>query len=299
MRADFGEDNLDFHEQAAQCLEYKHELARLVAHSCPDIMPLTFGINDQNWPQVLGNIADSFYRQGSGYCDRKDALSWILKPSMLNNGQYIKLFNSLSALERHFSSAQRMGGEHVIQQYISSPHLLRDDRKYSIRLFLVLTNDSGAFLYPQGYFNVALHPFLAEDFQDLRSHLTNEHLQGDLPNVLQIPSNRFGFFPALYSQIKELSGKLIAALRARYPQAFERGKQAGMALFGVDFMVDNRGQVWLLEVNHGPCFPVTDEHPLQACLYRDFWRAVLGCFVIPMAEGGHECVDRSAFFDRL
>ncbi|MGL5741476.1 MAG: hypothetical protein ACRCXC_02450 [Legionella sp.] len=34
---------------------------------------------------------------------------WILKPSMLNNGQHIHLFHDLNAIEAHFLSSQRMG----------------------------------------------------------------------------------------------------------------------------------------------------------------------------------------------
>ncbi|MGQ3891653.1 YheC/YheD family protein [Legionella sp. CNM-4043-24] len=289
--ADFSIAQLDFHEQAALCLEYKHLLAELIAAQNPELMPLTFRINDHNWPQVLGRIAASL--------PHLDRFRWILKPSMLNNGQHIHLFHDLNELEAHFSSSQRMGGEQVLQQYIARPHLLRDHRKYSIRLFMILSHKAGAWLYPKGYFNVARHPFAGDNYEDIRSHVSNEHLYADAPNTIQIPSERFEFFPPLYAQIKNMLTQLIAGLRARYPAAFDPNQPDALALFGVDFIVDEQGRVWLLECNHGPCFPISDEHSLQAHLYRDFWRALVNCFVIPMAKPSPDVSQRVVFFDQL
>lgn len=269
----FSEENLNFDEKAAQCLEYKHLLTDLIIAYCPEVMPLTYCINDLNWRQVLSKLVEN---QSQNWV-------WILKPSLLNNGQAIKIFSALSSLENHFHSANRMGGEHVLQQYIINPHLLRDNRKYSIRQFVVLTNYTGAFLYRDGYFNVALHPY-NEDFTNLAPHLTNEHLYGDEVNVIQIPGNRFESYPYLFDQIKGILKRVINGLQIRFPQAFERQTKKSFALFGFDFMVDNTGRVWLLEANHGPCFPVSDAHPLQAYLYREFWENIITNFVLSIAH---------------
>lgn len=284
QQADFGEANLDFHEAAACCLEYKHLLAKLVTQACPQVMPITWCINDHNWPQVLRQLADDFYRKDSQYCNQLDNLSWILKPALLNNGQAIQIFQNLNDLAQHFAGSRRLGGEHVLQQYINNPHLLRDNRKYSIRHFMVLTNFAGAYLYPQGYFNVSMHPYAGNDVSDLKSHLTNEHLYGNEPNVIQIPTVRFELHNSLYPQIKDILRVLVTALQQRFPDAFVSEKQRTFALFGIDFMVDDSGRVWLLEANHGPCFPVEDNHPLQSYLYQDFWQALIDSFVLPVAN---------------
>lgn len=292
-QASFGLDNLAFDEAVAQCLEYKHELAQLVARYCPDIMPATFGINDHNWRQVLQGIA-------ARYPDPSARPYWILKPSMLNNGQHIRLFASLDELGAHYASSHRLGGEHVLQAYVAQPHLLRDARKYSIRLFMILTSQGGAFLYPKGYFNVSRQPFSMDNHCDLAVHLTNEHLHGDEPNVIQIPSERFDFFAPLYQEIKAMLTRLIKALRAQYPDGFASAGMNRLALFGMDFMVDAGGRVWLLEANHGPCFPVRDDHPLQGPLYQDFWQALVRSFVLPMADASPgPAPDVCSFFDPL
>lgn len=280
--AAFSEVNLQFDTKAAEALEFKHHLAALVARYCPQVMPLTYCINDQNWPLILTELAANHYQQG--LADQIDNLIWILKPALLNNGQQIKIFQTLSALEQHFLSSQRLGGEHVLQQYLAEPHLLRDSHKYSIRLFVVLTNYRGVYLYPKGYFNVALHPFDPRNFTDLRPHLTNEHLSEEESNVVQIPSARFDIFSAFYPQIKAISSQLIRGLEQRYPDAFICKKHAALAIFGFDFMVDRQLRLWLLEANHGPCFPVSDEHPLQKHLYHEFWQDLIHSFVLPIAR---------------
>ncbi|WP_051131835.1 ATP-grasp domain-containing protein [Legionella tunisiensis] len=239
-QADFGEGNLQFNLQAAEQLEFKHRLAELVHKYCSEAMPLTYCINDQNWLSVLQDIADKYYHYDGQYFDQIDNLVWILKPALLNNGKEIRIFQKLSELERHFLSNKRIGGEQVLQQYLTEPHLLRDRHKYSIRMFVIFTNYAGVYLYPQGYFNVALHPFESQNFLDLRSHLTNEHLSDEEANVVQIPAQRFAIFTVFYPLIKSILVEIIKGLQQLYPQAFVCNKRRELAIFGFDFMVDKR-----------------------------------------------------------
>lgn len=281
--SNFSDKNLQFSAQAAEQLEYKHLLAQLAQQFCPEVMPLTYCINDENWPEILNQIAHRFYFTQDHLVNHIDDLVWILKPALLNNGQEIKIFQKFRELEQHFLSTNRLGGEHVLQRYLTHPHLLRDERKYSLRMFVVTTNYAGSFLYPYGYYNVALHPFVSDEFLDLRPHLTNEHLQDNESNVIQIPTRRFESFSLLYQQIKTILAAIIKGLTQLFPQAFICKKQRALAIYGFDFIVDETGRVWLLEANHGPCFPTSDDHPLQTHLYYDFWQALITCFIEPIA----------------
>jgi hypothetical protein len=281
-QANFSDANLQFDTKAAESLEFKHLLAKLVAQYCPDLMPITYCINDENWPLILNKIANKYYLFNGQFANQIEGLVWILKPALLNNGKEIKIFQKLSELEQHYLSSKRLGGEHVLQRYLSNPHLLRDERKYSIRMFVVLSNYAGAYLYPQGYFNVAMHRFTPQDFSDLRPHLTNEHLEEDESNVIQIPSQRFESFASLYPQIKAQISAVIKGLEQLHPLAFVCDKRRHLAIYGFDFIVDNQGHLWLLEANHGPCFPISDEHPLQSHLYYDFWQHFMTSFVEPI-----------------
>ncbi|MCL9684489.1 tubulin--tyrosine ligase family protein [Legionella maioricensis] len=285
--AHFSEQNFQFDAPAAECLEYKHLLAQLIAQFCSQAMPVTYCINDQNWPLILNQLADEYYTRENQQLDHIDHLTWILKPALLNNGQHIKIFQKLSQLEQHYLSGNRLGGEHVLQRYLTHPHLLKGPEKghkYSIRMFVVLTNYAGAYLYPQGYFNVGLHPYQVDNFSDLRPHLTNEHLSEDEFNVVQIRTEQYDLFKPFYPKIKAIVSATVNGLRKLYPQAFIAEKQRTLALFGFDFIVDSDMQVWLLEANHAPCFPTSDEHPLQNSLYYNFWQAFISSFVLPIAR---------------
>jgi tubulin--tyrosine ligase len=191
--ANFSEKNFQFDAMAAEQLEFKHLLANLVNEYCKELMPETYIIDDDNWPLILNILADNYYRENNLALDEVDNLIWILKPSKLNNGKHIKIFQNIHAIERHYLSSNRLGGEHVLQRYVTQPHLLKG-HKYSIRMFVIVTNNIGVYLYPQGYINVSLLPYNPIDFNDLNTHLTNEHLKDDEVNVVQIPTQRLDIF---------------------------------------------------------------------------------------------------------
>jgi tubulin--tyrosine ligase len=74
---------LQFPPVVSETLEYKHLLAAfLQANQLEYLMPETFFIDDQIWPSVLAKIDNS----------QSANTPWILKPSMLNNGQHIHIF---------------------------------------------------------------------------------------------------------------------------------------------------------------------------------------------------------------
>ena len=290
MLAHFGEKNFQYDIPTTECLEFKHLLAQLVTRYCPQTMPETHSIDDQNWPNIIAGLT------------QQQNKIWILKPALLNNGQHIKIFRHINDVEAHYSHAHRLGGKHVLQQYVSQPHLLRE-HKYSIRMFVIMTNDAGVYLYPKGYLNVALRPYQKDNITDLRSHLTNEHLQEHETNVIQIPTERMDSFAASYEQIQAIVAAIITALQKQHPKAFQKQQHRTLAIFGFDFLVDDTQRVWLLEVNHGPCFPVDDEHPLQRYLYHSFWHAFLSGFVFSISHpkpqekiqrAGFECITHTA-----
>ena len=268
----FAPRHLNFAPDLCECLEFKHYLAQLVQQSCPTLMPETYFIDTHTWSMVLTDIAYA-------YRDLSD-LTWILKPALLNNGQEIKLFRDLTEIEAHFLNPRHLDGPHVLQRYLSSPDLYQGC-KYSLRYFVIVTQEAGAFLYRHGYANLALKPYSSENYKDLSLHLTNEHLKEGEPNIRQIPSSEGEFsrhFPAVLAQTQAL----CAALETFFPGAFVMNNNRTMAFFGFDFLVDSQKRVWLLEANHGPCFPIEDNHPLASSLYQDFWQAVYQKFVNPI-----------------
>ena len=268
--ADFNISHLDYPEM--QALEFKHLLHASLNPNLSWLQPQTFYIDDLCWPRVISEIREQCLNH-----------PWILKPSMLNNGQSIKIFTSVDEIAHHFQNPSRLGGPHVLQAYIDKPHLLKGPEhghKYSIRMFMLMT-ESLAYLYPHGYFNIALKPYVSHDFHHLRAHLTNEHLEHDVYNVVQVPTFQYALFQSFWPSIQKISS-LIAH---QFLQHEVVDKNAKLAFLGVDFMVDASERVWLLEVNHGPCFPMTIQHPLYAKLYQPFWHAVVQEIVLPQFGG--------------
>jgi hypothetical protein len=193
------------------------------------------------------------------------------------------LFESLEQVYQHYLSTDRLGGPHVLQQYVDRPHLLQG-HKYSLRMFVVISNYCGSYLYPQGYFNIARQSYQPNDLSMLGAHLTNEHLplQGESAHH-QIPTSQCPSFEGIYEKIVSAVKQVLAALKRQAPELFfSLEAHAAFSLFGFDFMLDEQLRLWLLEVNHGPCFPKSEHHPLQDYLYRDFWQKITGCFVMPI-----------------
>lgn len=272
--AQFGEHHFDFNPQVTEQLEFKHLLAALLqVGGIQNVAPDTYMVNEHNWLEIITDLAvQSRYR----------AQRWILKPSLLNNGQHIHLFDQLHQLETHYLQKNCLGGPHVLQSYLDNPHLLRG-HKYSIRVFMVLTNDAGAFLYPEGYLNVSRYPYHT-DFSNSRLHLTNEHLYSDESNVIQIPASRLALFKDFYLQIKNTLTILIHVLIQQHADAFRHPQQRRLAIYGCDFLVSDDYRLWLLEMNHGPCFPISPDHPLQKMIYEPFWIHFVKQFAIPTAQ---------------
>lgn len=282
-RAAFTERHLNFAAEACECLEYKHLLAQLLDKYCPKIMPETYVINDYTWSNVLSDLAQDHYVIREKYHDELPDVAWILKPSLLNNGQHIKLFTKLSQIEDHMLQPKRLGGPHVLQRYIHNPDLY-EGRKYTLRFFVVISRERGAYLYQHGYMNVALNLYSAEDLSNLSRHLTNEHLLEDVANVVQIPTLGQPKSALWYPKIKLITKQITHAIEREFPTAFFPQKDRNFAVFGFDFICDDRDHLWLLEVNHGPCFPIEPHHPLQESLYQGFWQAMLAQFVLPIVE---------------
>lgn len=197
---------------------------------------------------------------------------WIYKPSTLNNGEAIKLFNHIDEIAQHYQTLNRLGGDFVIQHYIDNPNLLNGD-KYTLRLYVVLSNFKGHKLFPHGYYNIGRLKY-PETF------ITNEHLTDPLPNVIHMPTSKVPEFYLLMPQINTIVDQTIQAFTQSTTSYFAPSKTKAFDILGFDFLLDDTMQLWLLEINHGPWFPTTEPHNLQHHLFNDFWNFVTNEFVM-------------------
>lgn len=281
----FSDLNLTLDDEVSKHFEYKHFLAELLQKKCPDLQPLTYPINDENATQVLSKIALNHYYIDHQYQKNIPGLKWILKPSMLNNGDDIKLFNNIEELKKHFKSTDRLGGDQVIQHYVAHPALYQG-RKFTYRFLALFTNYDGIYLYRQGYVNISAHPFQLEDnFVNRKVHITNYVLDGELAHITQKLASDMPHFDTLFNQVLEKVKACAQALIQKFPSYLKPQDPKQLEFFGFDFILDEAGKLWLLEINQSPDCPVDPDVNLMAPLWYPYWEAVVGDFVLPMTLG--------------
>ena len=267
--AQFTDQNLIL-PKACEQLEFKHYFARLAAQYFPQFVPMTVTLDGSRLDYTMHRLFSH------------EVPWWILKPALMNNGQGIKIFSDFCDLEQHFLQAKGYDGPHVLQQYLNSPHLL-NGHKYSFRYFVIFTNYKGVYLYPDGYFNVAKKAYDAKNHEQISGHLTNEHLlQGGDANVWQIPTTRCPNFSKIQPRLFYCIERVVMAIQEALPNIFVKGAIDQFSIFGFDLMLDADLRPWLLEINHGPCFPSDSAHPLQQHLYQPFWQTMMDFFVEPI-----------------
>jgi len=133
-------------------------------------------------------------------------------------------------------------------------------------MFVILSNRGDIFLYPEGYLNICNNPYTNENLI-LDAHLTNEYLKKDgSTNNQQLVTSKWPEFKNILPEIKTICQQVFLPW-------FKNNdlKPNSYAILGCDFMLDSNKKLWLLEINHGACFPVNNQHPLFESLYKPLW----------------------------
>lgn len=258
--------------------------------SINDLMPLTFFL-ELDSPRMQAQMT-AFSRCFKGIAGRKAMPSthynggnvWLLKPADLNRGQGISLFSSpeeLRDLLRDICvrSNKANRAPFLVQKYVESPYLL-DNRKFDIRVWVLVTQELMSYVYKEGYLRTASEAFTLDREQLRRQyvHLTNNAVQKNGPLYgRREPGNQLSFAQfQLYLQAegREVSvGKdLFARMKVLIRQSLlsvqrklnPLHRQGCFEVLGYDFLLDTDLQVWLLEVNTNPCLELSS--PLLAQL---------------------------------
>ncbi|KAI0408325.1 survival protein sure-like phosphatase/nucleotidase [Xylaria palmicola] len=188
----------------------------------------------------------------------------------------------------------------VAQPYIDLPLLLPGDgRKFHIRTYVACVGSLDVYVYKPMLALFAGKQYAAPRYHnpedhvesdagdiDLEAHLTNTCLQRsvaedtvrpfwDLP-LSSLPSMSSPTEDArthIFDQICGVTGEVFEAA-ARAMQMHFRPLPNAFEIYGVDFLVDAAGRVYLLEVNAFPDFRQTGDELKD--LVAGLWRAVLG-----------------------
>ncbi|TVY28173.1 putative tubulin--tyrosine ligase [Lachnellula hyalina] len=239
---------------------------------------------------------------------------WILKPGMSDRGQGIRLFSTEAELQGIFEEweAERpdsdddeeqeeeeeetredgegkgKGGDYIVtshlrhfiaQPYIHPPLLAASSAaKFHIRTYVLASGSLSIHVYKPMLALFASTPYTAPwTSSDLSAHLTNTCLQSpsayppvkafwSLDLQQEIKDN-------VWSQICETTGEVFEAAAKGMMVHFQTLPNA-FEVFGVDFLVDERGTAWLLEINAFPDFRQTGDE-LRGVV-AGLWDCVVG-----------------------
>lgn len=215
---------------------------------------------------------------------------WILKPSMSDKAQGIRVFRTLDDLQAIFDSfeadddsdadddenadADNNGvivsqlRHFIVQEYMERPLLLANygNRKFHLRVYVVCAGNLVVYVYRQMLTLFAGAAYLLpEHLDDMACHLTNTCVQkGQLPlvvpfwelhdpNHLNRPQKQ-----RVFDQVCRITGELFQAATSVDKMNFQPLPHA-LEVFGVDFLVNHDYLVLLLEVNLYPDFKQTGD----------------------------------------
>lgn len=231
--------------------------------------------------------------------------TFILKPSMADRGQGIRLFQTYDQLESIFVSFEEGEDEEtvsqlrhfVIQDYVDRPLLIPEynNRKFHIRCYVVCKGNLEVFVYRDMLMlfssEVYRHPSTSREDStgapEMGGHLTNTCIQpkeydSGTVNVVEFWKSYLNDKPAVFDKICEIVREMFKAAVSVDKFNFQP-MDCAFETFGVDFIVDENLDVYLLEVNAYPDFKQTGED-LKGLIHGLFEGIVATC-VCPFIGG--------------
>ncbi len=151
----------------------------------------------------------------------------------------------------------------ILQKYIQRP-LLFKGRKFDIRHYLLITCFKGiykAYWFPEGYIRTSSTPFSLRKTANLFVHLTNDAIQKNSTEYGKYEKGNKVSYQEMNEYLLKLgyldnffSGKILAnmknqalkAVKSTYFYLDKQRKQHNFQLLGMDFMVDQEMNPWLI-----------------------------------------------------
>jgi len=201
---------------------------------------------------------------------------WVMKPSYSSRGIGIKCLRDIKEIRAREQAK-------IIQKYIENPFLLKiqgplgklEQRKFDIRQWVLVTsmNPLVTYMFDTCYLRICGSEFSLEDTKDNYKHLSNYSLQKNnnriqdtsqslIMNLQQFTDHLKVVYDIDFSWYRDMFPKIADIVKntlysgcdviEHNPHCFE--------LYGFDFVLDDKLNPWLIEVNSSP-----------ACSERTSW----------------------------
>ncbi|CCE86457.1 Piso0_004947 [Millerozyma farinosa CBS 7064] len=300
----------------------KHYLANLVhqyvaknpSSILKQALPETFQL-ELDYAEFLDDSLDESYelRQAIEQGDK----TWILKPSMSDKGQGIRLFKNIDQLQAIFDSFEEEQENDassntqiddsddrgviisqlrhfIIQEYKHKPLLLShyENKKFHLRTYVVCSGSLKVFLFKDILTLFAETSYKPPEESsgtgiDMDGHLTNTCLQ-DTESALVVPfwnlkdkSFSHDDKHRVFSEIKQITSELFNAAVSVDKMNFQPLRNA-IEIYGIDYLVNDDLSVSLLEVNAYPDFKQTGSD-LKNKIY-DLFQSTMSQAIAPLLQ---------------
>ena len=245
-------------------------------------LPLTFhirkGVADPEYKQFL-EVHESFEKEKSSL-NRQFRNIWILKPGeFTNRGKGITVCASLDDIVARLKGKERNADNtlrtFIIQKYIERPFLYHR-RKFDIRHYMLMTCVNGKFKgywYQEGYIRTTSTEYNLKNCRDTFIHLTNDAVQKNCDtygkyekgNKLSYqefqryldntyPEKGLNFQDKVVTRMKTIA---TDAIKASYSLLDVSRLSHNFEVFGLDFMIDESFNTYLIEINTNPCLELS------------------------------------------
>jgi len=192
---------------------------------------------------------------------------WIIKPCSESHGNGIFLSSNFDEITDHMNNQPEGSKPWLAQRYVEKPLLLRNSRKFDIRVWVLLTHDFKVYLHREGVMRTSSVEFTMSDLKNKFIHMTNHSIQEEHEDFGKHEEGNEIFFESfdhsdllevditldeIMSQIKEAVRETFLAAKPVLERIDEIDDYHSFMFFGFDFMLDEDKKVWLLEVNASP-----------------------------------------------
>jgi hypothetical protein len=203
---------------------------------------------------------------------------WLIKPAAANRGIGIEIFSKVSEVKQFLRDKERWKEHWIIQKYIERP-LLIEKRKFDIRAWMLLTTSKDgskaieAYIYDEWYVRLSSENYQTESF-DRYIHLTNwsvqkkhsnfgAHEDGNTWTMKQFQNYLSTIENVNFDDVKFKIEEIMKTMcdmvftckaneRKHVGSSINDNRRDNFEILGFDFMVDEMGAVWMLEINGNP-----------------------------------------------